>query len=721
MQEASTLTDLHNNPGNNENRLISEISNKIPKYKLRADSVNGYANADWLECPVLPPDVDVDLSYEQCKEIFKLFLLSSERVSKMTKTYHDIDAVFSLLEEKEKDLELAARIGQALLLRNKNAVQEKEILEERLAIAVEEASQLKHEISMKQDLLHAYADNESDTSSTASPIKEYKLFGRTHLQLDVDTLHDRIKELECDNAELQLEKSAMHDHSANQGEVVTDTVKQLGILQEDLKSANEQICIMTEQLSARTEDMTRQEIRITQLLSQISQLQDKHKQLSSEHEELQHHLYSANKSQAELTQEVHALEERYQEVCHLLDQTNEESRLRETSLCSEDLDFTSGIHIPFRNSLAAELESSGVCLDGNSMFHVSGMENKRQSHNTLDDQKKVFETARIANNIGNHHSPTHKSKPLSLNYSTSPTPLNLHLQKEGFVPSTPSSGLTTPNMGKPGIPGTDDLERAIRKLTVRHDANNSVLSTSSELFSDIDFDHLLPSDVRTSSSCDFMRKCQSAPRLRIVKPLEGSSTLHQWKSLAERNTHPLNLDEDCITQGVMMRGARPKSCSFNSSTSDHPSGRNIQQKSEVETTDYLPGAIPKKSILKAGSAPSSSNKFLKNFGSRKSSPLSIPIKKSKDPSNLRYLGLESHDGGPNLGESPMFRTVKSSPHLVGLAAALLPPAGLRRTTLGFSGSFASTGLEPSTIGFRTQPGQTNIGTDWADLHGTNLK
>uniref|UniRef100_H2XQG1 HAP1 N-terminal domain-containing protein n=1 Tax=Ciona intestinalis TaxID=7719 RepID=H2XQG1_CIOIN len=80
MQEASTLTDLHNNPGNNENRLISEISNKIPKYKLRADSVNGYANADWLECPVLPPDVDVDLSYEQCKEIFKLFCELTSRI-----------------------------------------------------------------------------------------------------------------------------------------------------------------------------------------------------------------------------------------------------------------------------------------------------------------------------------------------------------------------------------------------------------------------------------------------------------------------------------------------------------------------------------------------------------------------------------------------------------------------------------------------------------------
>jgi trafficking kinesin-binding protein 1 len=37
----------------------------------------------------------------------------------MTKTYHDVEAVTRLLEEKEKDLELAAKIGQELLERNK--------------------------------------------------------------------------------------------------------------------------------------------------------------------------------------------------------------------------------------------------------------------------------------------------------------------------------------------------------------------------------------------------------------------------------------------------------------------------------------------------------------------------------------------------------------------------------------------------------------------------
>jgi trafficking kinesin-binding protein 1 len=43
------------------------------------------------------------------------FVSCGDRLSQMTKTYHDIDAVTRLLQEKEKDLELAAKIGQVSL------------------------------------------------------------------------------------------------------------------------------------------------------------------------------------------------------------------------------------------------------------------------------------------------------------------------------------------------------------------------------------------------------------------------------------------------------------------------------------------------------------------------------------------------------------------------------------------------------------------------------
>ena len=62
---------------------------------------------------------------------FTLFLtaICSERVGQMTKTFNDIEAVTRLLEEKERDLELAARIGQTLLDRNKSLSEKNDQLE----------------------------------------------------------------------------------------------------------------------------------------------------------------------------------------------------------------------------------------------------------------------------------------------------------------------------------------------------------------------------------------------------------------------------------------------------------------------------------------------------------------------------------------------------------------------------------------------------------------
>lgn len=42
----------------------------------------------------------------------------------MSQTYYDVEALESLLEERERDLELAARIGQTLLEKNRQLVEQ---------------------------------------------------------------------------------------------------------------------------------------------------------------------------------------------------------------------------------------------------------------------------------------------------------------------------------------------------------------------------------------------------------------------------------------------------------------------------------------------------------------------------------------------------------------------------------------------------------------------
>lgn len=61
---------------------------------------SGYDHSDWfISVPVLDPNTPIDLSDEFIGSTLDYFLLSSERLSQMTKTYNDIDAVTRLLEE----------------------------------------------------------------------------------------------------------------------------------------------------------------------------------------------------------------------------------------------------------------------------------------------------------------------------------------------------------------------------------------------------------------------------------------------------------------------------------------------------------------------------------------------------------------------------------------------------------------------------------------------
>ncbi len=60
----------------------------------------GYENNDWyIKTPVLKSDTPIDLSPETIDETLKYFVLSADRLSQMTKTYNDIEAVTKLLEE----------------------------------------------------------------------------------------------------------------------------------------------------------------------------------------------------------------------------------------------------------------------------------------------------------------------------------------------------------------------------------------------------------------------------------------------------------------------------------------------------------------------------------------------------------------------------------------------------------------------------------------------
>uniref|UniRef100_A0A9J2Q5V8 HAP1 N-terminal domain-containing protein n=1 Tax=Ascaris lumbricoides TaxID=6252 RepID=A0A9J2Q5V8_ASCLU len=75
---------------------------------------------------------------------------------------------FIFVFQKEKDLELAAKIGQSLLEQNRELQNRNDFLEESLNASNDTVVQLRHELQMRINLLHIYADYDDDHEACGS-------------------------------------------------------------------------------------------------------------------------------------------------------------------------------------------------------------------------------------------------------------------------------------------------------------------------------------------------------------------------------------------------------------------------------------------------------------------------------------------------------------------------------------------------------------------------
>ncbi|XP_078702429.1 trafficking kinesin-binding protein 1-like isoform X37 [Branchiostoma floridae x Branchiostoma belcheri] len=583
LRDASCLTDLCNSPDLPEVEIISLIQEEIPRYKLRADTVFGYENKDWLESPVLPPDTPVDLSPEQAEETLKYFALCSDRVAQMTKTYNDIEAVTRLLEEKERDLELAAKIGQSLLERNRLLSQKNDYLEEQLQIVSERNNQLQHELQLKEDLLQIYTQEESlseTDSSCTSPA--------TGLP-NIDALQKKIKTLEEENLQIRSEaaklKTETVDYEEQEAKLVSDCVKELSTFQDELKEANTQIKQLTEELVRKNEDNARFQEESTSYLAQTIDLNKKLKKSALENEELQQHLRVAKETQQELTEELRDLEEKYQEVMGMLHEAQAEAKtMRKKTQPSSSTKRPFGSTLPGMfplDSLASEIEHTMRQQIGDGF---DGPSPKDQRTNT----KRVMDTVRYirrkplpgkpipgsnttttmtsmssgplcTNTIGSGSS--HASSPPSENYGADDD------ENSNVTGTDTGSSSKSSNLGRPGIPGSNDLETALRRLSLRREAENIFRDRQRERrisecresdFSETSTPDESDSIMSTGSHLSFLSRGSSFSRpyipekLQIVKPMEGSMTLHQWQRLATPNLAGVLESQD----GVHIKGYR---------------------------------------------------------------------------------------------------------------------------------------------------------------------
>uniref|UniRef100_A0A8C9Y933 Si:dkey-28e7.3 n=1 Tax=Sander lucioperca TaxID=283035 RepID=A0A8C9Y933_SANLU len=538
-----------------ELEIVSLLSEGQPNYTLRADSVFGYDNDDWLHTPLLPPTVALGLTHEQIEETLKYFLLCSDRVGQVTKTYHDIKAVTHLLEEKERDLELAARIGQSLLKQNLELTARNEMLDEQLEIAKEEIAQLRHELSMRDDLLQFYASTEEiENAELRSPIKRNESCSSLSNLVHHDFLQHKLKGLEDENRKLRLAANELTTETANYEEQEQELMM---VCVEELSSVNKQVVDLSEELARKVEDSFRQQEEISSLLAQIVDLQ-----LTHENEELNQHLSASRESQLNLQLELKDLRDKYSQCEDMLCEAREDIKnLRNKSLPNSTVQrYTSLASVLPMDSLAAEIEGT----------FRKGLDTPAPSE-YKNHPWRVFETVKVVNKAVRLRSRCHSpglpgSSPVSIRSSCTSTPPYTGLQQHKHVRSFHPSVSGPKRLGQPGTPGGQDLEAALRSLSARqqnHSSERPFFDVERErklhaLAADCEEGEcssgfLTPNDSLVSSpvastgtnysngssrpSCGSSGGSRSylPDRLQIVKPLEGSVTLHQWQQLAKPN------------------------------------------------------------------------------------------------------------------------------------------------------------------------------------------
>ncbi|XP_054993230.1 trafficking kinesin-binding protein 1 isoform X3 [Sorex araneus] len=487
----------------------------------------------------------------------------------MTKTYNDIDAVTRLLEEKERDLELAARIGQSLLKKNKTLTERNELLEEQVEHVREEVSQLRHELSMKDELLQFYTrvTEESEPESACStPLKRNESSSSVQNYFHLDSLQKKLKDLEEENVVLRSEacqlKTETITYEEKEQQLVSDCVK-------ELRDANVQIASISEELAKKTEDAARQQEEITHLLSQIVDLQKKAKACAVENEELVQHLGAAKDAQRQLTAELRELEDKYAECMEMLHEAQEELKnLRNKTMPSTASRRYHSLGLFPMDSLAAEIEGTM-----RKELQLEEPESPDIAH-----QKRVFETVRNINQVVKQRSLT--PSPMNIPGSNQSSAMNSLLSSCVSTPRSSFYGSDVGNVildnktnsvileaedqgnddrkkpGTPGTPGSHDLETALRRLSLRRENYLSErrffeeeqerklreLAEKGELHSG----SLTPTESIMSlgthsrfseftgfSGMSFSSRSYLPEKLQIVKPLEGSATLHHWQQLAQ--------------------------------------------------------------------------------------------------------------------------------------------------------------------------------------------
>uniref|UniRef100_A0A1B0FPX3 Trafficking kinesin-binding protein milt n=1 Tax=Glossina morsitans morsitans TaxID=37546 RepID=A0A1B0FPX3_GLOMM len=529
-------------------------------------------------------------------------VLCGNRISQMTRAYDDIEAVTRLLEEKEKDLELTVQIGKELLAQN-NVLENKILeLESDLKTVNEDHAQLLHELRKKNELIAVLtSDSDTETPTYAKSITVELL------QKKINSLEDENKSLKMEASELVHQTDAVEAHERQLMDDITtqlgDVNKQFENLSLDLERQREENRLQHEQIVSLTARLAEAEMR----LHQLTHDNDENVTLLSITKENQNSLALELVEFKQRYQEVLALLQETQEqlrkyrkksmpqarntfmpsMVHLQSDSLQ-SELMESSLYSEN-SLDSGIsndNLRFNNSsgqiMPKLLNEIGLPALNNPV--ISSANTCAYTSVPFPSYKRVFDTIKCAksgtaSNIGSMSMSSvsgprmstmiYGDKQLDENNFNSENAFTLRSASCESLASQSEDCFSQPS-GVPGVPGAKELEAALKRLTPAEVlARRAMLSYAPAGTYSYD-DNLpmagLPLGIRTPDSImstgssgvsstnmsSTIHQWRLPEKLQIVKPMEGSQTLHHWSRLATPTLSGL-LEE---RPGVTIRGGR---------------------------------------------------------------------------------------------------------------------------------------------------------------------
>lgn len=365
--------------------LSVSISDRLNEtgYQLRAlnSEISALRENPWIETSKLNPAIQSpsSLSNELVNETLNYFVNCRQRLSQMTKTYDDNDAYILLLQEKEVDLELAARIGQDLLKQNKELKGLIKGLETELTKRQDDVQQLKHELASKTSLLDTFIEEEeeqqtSSLSKCADPFtsksqQEQQLLNKPGTSTNIhsrntvifkssDTREDdgpsgflslNLHQSRQPNVQpfsslpYQLTATDTKDEQLNPltrdssadtlGEVNTlssksvESQKLVENITFQLVESNKRLCELQDEIFYKGEQNMLQQERIYNLQDQLKESDRRLDDIAAENESLRKSLLEKAEIQQELTEELKSCKKNFDELLNVFLELQKESRV----------------------------------------------------------------------------------------------------------------------------------------------------------------------------------------------------------------------------------------------------------------------------------------------------------------------------------------------------------------------------------------------------------